>query len=227
MPAPPNKADLFPLGNLSGDDAKVYFEQFFDYVVALLGASGDASAALAALGAAADSAVVKLSGSQTIGGVKTFSTAPTVPVGTNSGHTVNLSQLQSATRAASESVAGVIEIATNAEAQGFVANKAIDGAKLAQAFKGSNQSLSASALRQTFPGDLQIKAGESINTAGGYGVVSVTFANAFPNACVFAGPVYENASGANLFAPVVQSRSAAGFSAYCALINLRWFAIGY
>lgn len=227
MPAPPNKADLFPLGNLSGDDAKIYFEQLYDYMVALLGASGDASAALAALGAAADAAVVKLSGNQTVGGVKTFSSPPVVPTAVAAGNPVTLAQLQAVTGAATESAAGIVELATNAEAQAYAANKVIDGAKLAQAFKGGNQSLSSSALRQDFPGGFLLKVGEVANTAGGYGTVSVTFPTAFPNACVWVGPVYDYVSAANLFVPVVTARSAAGFSAYCALIGLRWMAVGY
>jgi hypothetical protein len=47
----------------------------------------------ASAGYAADSAVVKLTGDQTISGTKTFSASPVVPAGTTSGHAVNKTQL--------------------------------------------------------------------------------------------------------------------------------------
>lgn len=82
MPAPPAKADILPAGSLSPADYKTEFEKFFDYAVALLGASGNAADALTALGAAADAAAVKLTGNQTVAGVKTFSSSPIVPTPT-------------------------------------------------------------------------------------------------------------------------------------------------
>lgn len=63
---------------------------------------------------------------------------------------------------ATELVAGILEIATDAEAQASTANKAIDGAKLNTAFKGSNQSLAASGY-QKFPGGLILQWGITAN----------------------------------------------------------------
>jgi hypothetical protein len=79
MPAPPSKSLLFPVGDLDGADAKAYFDDLYDYIVALLGSTGNAADARTALGAAADAAAVKLTGAQTVAGVKTFSDAPVFP----------------------------------------------------------------------------------------------------------------------------------------------------
>jgi hypothetical protein len=96
MPAPPSKSSLFPVGNLDGADAKAYFDDLYDYTVALLGASGSAADARTALGAAADSAVVKLSGAQTVAGVKTFSSSPIIPDATTDQQPVSKIQLDTA-----------------------------------------------------------------------------------------------------------------------------------
>lgn len=84
---------------------------------------------------------------------------------------------------ASETVKGIIEIATDAEAQNFTADKAIDGAKLNAAFKGSNQSLNANGY-QKLPGGLIVQWGTFANSASGSGisVATGTFPIAFPNA---------------------------------------------
>jgi len=79
MPTPPARSSLFPTGSLSPSSAKTLFGEWYDYCVALLGSSGSATDARTALGAAADADVVKLAGTQTITGAKTFSTSPVVP----------------------------------------------------------------------------------------------------------------------------------------------------
>lgn len=79
MPAPPARSSIFPAGSLSPSSAKTLFTEWYDYTVALLGASGTAADARTALGAAADSAVVNLTGAQTVAGVKTFSSSPVLP----------------------------------------------------------------------------------------------------------------------------------------------------
>jgi len=78
--------------------------------------------------------------------------------------------------AASETVAGLLEIATAAEAQSFTANKAIDGAKLAAAMQGANQSLAVPGY-QKLPGGLIIQWGR--DPAG-----TITFPIAFPSVCL-------------------------------------------
>lgn len=69
--------------------------------------------------------------------------------------------------AATETTAGLLEIATALEAQSFTANKAIDGEKLAEAFKGANYSLTTNGY-QKLPGGLIIQwmnVAESVNTS--------------------------------------------------------------
>ena len=78
---------------------------------------------------------------------------------------------------ATETQAGLLEIATALEAQTFTANKAIDGAKLAEAFKGANFSLSANGY-QKLPSGLIIQWGS--HAAGTS--LAVSFPIAFPNA---------------------------------------------
>lgn len=49
MSAPPARASLFPVGSLAPANAKTYFGQLYDYIIALLGADGTAAAARNAL----------------------------------------------------------------------------------------------------------------------------------------------------------------------------------
>lgn len=85
--------------------------------------------------------------------------------------------------AASETVAGVLEIATAAEAQAFTANKAIDGAKLSSAFQGSNQSKAANGY-QKLPGGVIVQwGGTRPGDISGTDSGNITFPIAFPTAC--------------------------------------------
>lgn len=81
---------------------------------------------------------VWISGNQTIGGIKTFSSAPVVPVGSASGNAVNKGQMDSAisaaTPAASTTVSGLSELATSSETQaGTDAVRSVTPAGLASA----------------------------------------------------------------------------------------------
>lgn len=85
---------------------------------------------------------------------------------------------------ATEAASGVLELATNAEAQAFTANKAIDGAKLATAFQGGNQSRAESGY-QKLPGGLIIQWGSATSLSGTPApTVTNSFPIAFPTACV-------------------------------------------
>lgn len=71
MTAPPLRADLFPAGSLLPATAKTKWAAFFDYVVALLGSTGTAADARAALGAAEvgdNSTITRLSALTSING---------------------------------------------------------------------------------------------------------------------------------------------------------------
>lgn len=83
---------------------------------------------------------------------------------------------------ASDVLAGVIQIATAAEARAFVAGKAIDGQRLADAFTGSNVQIGSSGFQKLpgpTPGALHIMWGTTATAPQG-GSVPVTFPIAFP-----------------------------------------------
>lgn len=69
----------------------------------------------------ANGEAVWLSGNQTVGGVKTFSSSPVVPTGAASGNAVNKGQMDAAITAAtpdaSTTVSGLSELATSAQTQ--------------------------------------------------------------------------------------------------------------
>lgn len=107
----------------------------------------------------------------------------------------NLTQLSAAIQAmitaslapdASETVKGIIEIATAAEAQAFAADKAIDGAKLAAALQGANQSFIAAGGYQKLPGGFIIQWGSRGMATAGDGSFPVTFPLTFPNGVLHA-----------------------------------------
>lgn len=102
---------------------------------------------------------------------------------------------------ASETVKGKVELATDAEAQAFTANKFIDGAKLNTALKGSNQSLNSSGY-QKLPGGLIVQWGRV--TTDGSSNATLTFPVAFPTALVAAVP---GGAGGNYYAYKETSRS--------------------
>lgn len=104
----------------------------------------------------------------------------------------DLTQLQAAIAAqiaaniapdASETVKGKVELATDAESQAFTANKVIDGAKLAAAFKGANQSFAASGY-QKLPGGLifQWATGATDPATNTDTTQTITLPVTFPNA---------------------------------------------
>lgn len=162
--------------------------------------------------------------SETVAGIVELSTDAEAQTGTDTARAITPANLAAVT--ATETRAGLAELATDAEAQAFTANKFIDGAKLAAAFQAANQSLSATDGSQTLPGGLILKWGFQNNTAGGYGTASSTFGTAFPNSCYVVIATYNNASGANLFAPIVTAKSTTGFTLYAALLGVFWFSIG-
>lgn len=126
--------------------------------------------------------------------------------------------------AATETTAGLLEIATNLEAQSFTANKAIDGAKLAEAFKGANSSLSANGY-QKLPSGLIIQWGATTAAVN-------TFPVAFPNACLRIMPQITswNTSGAassQYFCVTARTVTSFTLAIGATPQTLEWFAIGY
>lgn len=108
MPAPPVKTSILPAGSLAPADFKIEFEKLYDYMVALLGASGTAADARTALGAAENAAVIKTTGAQTKAGVLTLSDEPVVPAATLSTSPVRKSQLDAETSALTAAIAAAL-----------------------------------------------------------------------------------------------------------------------
>ena len=130
--------------------------------------------------------------------------------------------------AASETVAGLLEIATAAEAQAFTANKAIDGAKLAAAMKGANQSLAASGY-QKLPGGLIIQWGYVSQSSAGQ---TVSFPITFPNALYSIQATIIGTGPGNGHKITAQSTASHQLNAYnttgtAVTINYFYLAIGY
>lgn len=162
------------------------------------------------------------------------SAADTVPYFTGSG-TAGLKTIGTAsgniplvgTSSATEALAGLIEIATDAEAQAFTASKAVDGAKLNTAFQGANQSKAATGY-QRLPGGLIIQWGYSLAPNS----TTITFPVAFPTACTSVQANSDPNSSYHAYAKTITSTNflagghypGAGYGAATAYF---WFAVGY
>jgi len=85
---------------------------------------------------------------ETSAGILELATAAETQTGTDNSRAVHPAGL--ASMVASETLAGLVEIATDAEARAYTAGKAIDGAKLASAMTGGNQSLSTSGYQNSY-----------------------------------------------------------------------------
>lgn len=133
--------------------------------------------------------------------------------------------------AASETVAGLIERATAAEAQAMSnASCAITPATLAAAMKGVNQSLTTAGW-QRFPGGLILQWGNGTTSSGG--LASISFPVAYPSAALHAS-VSAAVNGLSKVS-LAYARSSLGLSVYSAdsatgqgvPVNFDWFSIGY
>lgn len=133
---------------------------------------------------------------------------------------------------ATETLAGFVELSTNAEAQAFTANKIIDGAKLAAAFQGANQSLGANGY-QKLPGGLIIQWGLSAALGAETGT-NITLPVTFPNNTLWAAATIKSnvgvAGGSNVaYADFVSNSQISVFneSQSGTTRAIFWFAIGY
>ena len=145
-------------------------------------------------------------GNQTIGGVKTFSSPPVVPndsfsfaqlqiiptgtilgrasAGTGDVEALTGAQATALLSAASETGIGLVELANTAEAQELAsAVVALTPARLADAFKGANQSLAGNGY-QRLPGGLIIQWGRIALAANESTAGTITFPIAFPSQCL-------------------------------------------
>ena len=174
---------------------------------------------------------VYTTGNQTIAGIKTFSSSPIVPTPTSGTQATNKAYVDSVavTPDASTTVKGIVELATDAEAQAGTDDlRAITPLKLFNSLKGSNQSLSASGY-QKLHGGLIIQWGT--NAVG-----AVTFPIAFPTNCygIYAGiNTTVAAQTSKAHTPTVLNKTTTSFTlGYIdytspAVTNYSWLAIGY
>lgn len=142
--------------------------------------------------------------------------------------------------AATESSAGIVELATTAEAQALAsAVVALTPARLADAFKGANQSLSSNGY-QKLPGGLIIQWGAATVTTDSNGNATITFPIAFTTACAVFVPVRTQSSygGATSFTINTYDPEKSNTKIYLlnstnsvpiagASVSVRWYAIGY
>lgn len=166
---------------------------------------------------------------ETSAGIVELATAAETQAGIDNTRAVHAAGLASLT--STETRAGLIELATAAEAQSFTANKAIDGAKLASAFGGANQSLATSGY-QKLPGGLIIQWGVTTLTGGAsYTTVTLPIAYTTTHFGVY-GNAVENVGGSSSEAIEFGARNLANFEALClsgvSPVNSKfnWFSIG-
>ena len=169
--------------------------------------------------------------STTVKGIVELATNAETQTGTDALRAVTPAGMASVT--STETRAGLAELATDAEAQAYTANKFIDGAKLATALKGSNQSLSTNGY-QRLPGGLILQWGETADLAAEV-EVAVTFPIAFPTlAIITTAFAYTGARVDNSQVAHVREKSLSGFTAVNDQVaaagktgKINWIAIGY
>ncbi len=161
----------------------------------------------------------------TVAGIVELATNAEAQTGTDNSRAVTPAAMASVT--ATETRAGLMEIATDAEARAFTANKAIDGAKLASALTGSNQSLATNGY-QKLPGGLIIQWGYSPASTP---TINIVFPIPFPSSVTTIqltdrddGAGYNNSNSIINTAP-----TASGFQigTFTGLTGIFWLAIGY
>ncbi|MEW6647178.1 MAG: hypothetical protein AB1450_08275 [Pseudomonadota bacterium] len=120
-----------------------------------------------------------------------------------------------------------LQIATAAEAQAFTQEKLLDGAMLAAALQGGNQSLAASGY-QKLPGGVIFQWGTTGAISSAVGVVQ-TFPIAFPSECLKVMMTLRGSPTQNYTGSVV-SKTTTGFTAWNYSTggagSYEWFAVG-
>lgn len=183
-------------------------------------------------------AVVKALASSSVSGATTtaagiieIATDAEVQTGTDPDRAVTPAGLSA--RTATETRTGVVELATDAEARAFTANKFIDGAKLASAMTGSNQTLGANGY-QKLPGGLVIQWGVTSAFAVD-GETTVTLPVAFASAMyVFVPSVIQTSTDSGNTVAYWDQAASSASSARVGLdgnstsgsLSVSWIAIG-
>lgn len=168
--------------------------------------------------------------SATVQGIVELATNAETQAGTDATRAVTPDGLSS--RLATETLTGLVELATSAEAQAFTANKFIDGEKLADAFKGSNVSLSSNGY-QKLPSGLIIQWGVTTLTGGiSYTTVTLPIAYTTTNFGVY-GNAVENVGGVTSEALEFGARRLTSFDAIVLSgtnpnnSKINWISVGY
>ena len=160
---------------------------------------------------------------------QTFSVA----AATANDHAVRKDQFDAKTGIATDTTAGIVEKATQAEMNAGTANVWPDAATILSGFDSQGQSMDL----PSFLGNYGIRWGAATQVSAGEGTVSVVYSKPFPNDTLFTTAIIENpaatSSGENdVWAQLVSSdRFGASFyvqsTATLALVkSIRWFAIG-
>lgn len=134
---------------------------------------------------------------------------------------------------ATDSATGVVELATNAEAQALTdASRVITPLTLAQALKGANQSLSDNGF-QSFPGGFKVQWGQATSSGTTAPNLTVTLPSAFSTKTVMWGG-FILGSGSGDFSAQSESATASQIrfvvkngSSIVNGVSVVWFAFGY
>lgn len=136
-------------------------------------------------------------------------------------------QIAAATPDASESVKGIAKLATTAQAQALTDDTTIiTPAKLADAFKGANQSFAANGY-QKLPGGFILQWGLGSHSTQGQ---VFTFPISFPNGCLGVFAIDNSSTPTGTVTPGIGDITNAGFQLYGnpgLLSSFRWHAFGY
>lgn len=163
--------------------------------------------------------------SDTVQGIVELATSAETQTGTDATRAVTPAGLSA--RTATTTLSGLVRLATTAEAQAFTANAIIDGAKLSDAFKGSNVSL-ASGGYQKLPSGLIVQWGVATVNAGT--VTTVTRPVSFPTVTLtLIATASNSAATASQYATAYNiSNSQHGISINTGTsLSVYWLAIGY
>ena len=117
---------------------------------------------------------------------ETFSVA----TATSAAHAIRKDQFDAKTGIATDTIAGIVEKATQAELNSGTANVWPDAATLLSGFDNQGQSLDL----PSFLGNYGIRWGSATQVSGGEGTLSVTYSKPFPTSTLHATAIYLNPS---------------------------------
>lgn len=229
MPVPSSISDLSTapaLNSPPGSESPSSIDDYLRTLSAFIRQINDLAATKADASALAskadDSAVVKLTGAQTVAGTKTFSASPVVPDATAPKHPVTKDQLDAKATIASPAFTGV------PTAPNPTAGTRSQALATMQMFANEFVASLAANGYQKLPSGMIIQWG--ITGALGAGQSTfVTFPIAFPNAILAIAPCALSISNSSQYAPTVFGTAATSFnvgSTGSGYSGITWMAIG-